>query len=154
MSEKLDLVHSESKKVYKYKKGYSGNKIQALLSIMRTLEQAMIKNKATLEDIMKFEKDFLEENGISVPLSFFGNQNVNQNIEDYISEFLMPDDSNIKANDVYRHYLKICKNNNILAVKKHDFYERMRAFGYLYETGTVNGRTFHNVIKGVKFIDG
>ena len=72
-------------------------------------------------------------------------------IQNFIDEALDADDNQtVSAKDVYAAFVKWCAQNGYGADNKRNFLAELKSRGMLAATGTVNGRTIHNVIKGHK----
>lgn len=72
----------------------------------------------------------------------------------FVRESLIEDNNGIMpANDLYRVYVEWCKRNNYGEESKRTFFYELRAHNMLSETGTIDGKTVHNVIKGYIFIE-
>ena len=54
----------------------------------------------------------------------------------------------ISAKDAYIAYVQWCRDNGFGVENKSNFFDELRSKGLLSNTGTVNGRTVYNVIKG------
>lgn len=125
----------------------SGNKAQATLNIMSHLEKIMIKQGANNEEIMQFEHDFLKDNGIAVPDSFWiSRNNVFDNIETFIKDCTKESSNCMSAKDFYNNYILWCNKNCNKALLKSEVFSYLRSKNMIIEKGTVNGRTTHNVI--------
>ena len=59
---------------------------------------------------------------------------------------------NIAAKDAYLAYAQWCHNNGFGVENKSNFFDELRSKGLLSDTGTVNGRTVYNVIKGYMLV--
>lgn len=57
----------------------------------------------------------------------------------------------IKLSDMYPRYIRWCTDNGFQAANKHDLIQIMKAKGVYAPTGTVNGKTYHNVLVGYKY---
>jgi putative DNA primase/helicase len=72
----------------------------------------------------------------------------------FIEEVLTPDDrAVVKAKEVYIAFGNWCKVNGYGVENKSNFLTELRAKGLLSDTGTINGRTYHNVVKGYTIDD-
>ena len=144
--ENNDKLYLSSKR-YKSNKETSGNKVHACNAIMQHLERTMIKNGSNIVDIMNFEKDFLEANGIVVPNSFFEvNKARNDSLIDFINSCLKVSKQNIKGNTFYDAYIYYCHQNIVQPMKKTEVFAYLRAVGLMVSTAAVEGVTYHNVI--------
>ncbi len=75
-------------------------------------------------------------------------------VKNFIDEVLTPDDrAVVKAKEVYLAYGKWCHLNGYGVENKSNFLTELRAKGLLSDTGTINGRTYHNVVKGYTIDD-
>ena len=131
----LDMVETK----FKAKSETSGNKALAIYSTMQHLEKSMIKANASARDVMRFEKDFLEMNGIAIPDSFmFVAKN---SVDDFVENMLIDSKDSITGNDFYSAYVVYCKINQLRAIGKHDTFSYLRSKGLLQDRGTINGLT-------------
>lgn len=140
--QKLDIVE----KKLKAKSETSGNKTFAIYSMMQHLEKTMIKANASFNDVMQFEKDFLEMNGIAVPESFI--VKANDSVNKFIKEMLIDSENSLLAKSFYSAYVIYCRNNTIKPIGKHDVYNYLKSIGLLVDRATIDGETKNNVIKG------
>lgn len=68
----------------------------------------------------------------------------------FISECLEPANENCKALDVYNAYQNWCKSNGYGTENKGNFFAELKAKNMFFATGTINGKTLCNVVKGYK----
>ena len=151
---------SEIRKNVKSKTNTSGNKVRFTVSTMNQLETRMRQNGATLNELMIFEKEFLEANGIVVPESFFTvgpelEEKMFNELENFISNNMERSKENIKGKDFYNAYEEWCiKNNKKHRLGKKDVFAYLRKSGMLSRIGTINGKTYSNVLKGIRLKGG
>ena len=70
-------------------------------------------------------------------------------VRNFIDEALTENPFNtVTAKDVYSAFVKWCQANGYGVENKSNFFDELRAKGLLSDTGTINGRTTHNVVKG------
>lgn len=69
-------------------------------------------------------------------------------IGNFILECLEVSDRNTKAKDIYDIYQKWCQSNGYGFENKSNFFSELNTKGLLSRTGTVNGMTYSNVVKG------
>lgn len=69
-------------------------------------------------------------------------------IGNFIKECLLKTDRNSKAKEVYTAYVKWCDDNGYGTENKGNFFAEMKAKGLFMASGTVNGVTARNVIRG------
>jgi putative DNA primase/helicase len=74
-------------------------------------------------------------------------------IGNFIDEMLVETGKNSKAKDVYDAYNKWCNSNGFGAENKSNFLDEMRNRNLLLKTGTVEGKTTKNVIKGYEVFE-
>lgn len=58
--------------------------------------------------------------------------------------------SNLEAKTIYENYSSWCKANGFGVENKKNFFDELKAKNLLSESGTVNGKTVRNVVKGYK----
>lgn len=146
--ENVMYLSSYNKKL-KSKQDTSGNKVFATYNAMQHLEKIMVKNGATIEDIMLFDKDFLEANGIAVPKSFFTKSSTGgryKTLVSFIDNFIVASDKNLSASKFYEKYCKWCVKTSQTPLGKQDTLSFLRANSMLSKTGTVDGVTVRNVL--------
>jgi len=68
----------------------------------------------------------------------------------FIKECLEKDQGNIKADTVYTIYKDWCQAWGYGCENKTNFYRELKAKGVFSKTGTINGKSLYNVIKGYK----
>lgn len=68
-------------------------------------------------------------------------------IGNFISECLVPSERNSKAGDVYEAYSAWCSDNGYGVENKGNFFSELKAKGVFAATGTVDGKTFKNVVR-------
>ena len=69
----------------------------------------------------------------------------------FIEDCLVEDSGhNETMNSLYEEYQSWCKSNGYGTENKSNFKEELKNKSLLSETGTVNGKTFHNVVKGYR----
>lgn len=75
-------------------------------------------------------------------------------VKSFIEEVLVENPFvSITARDVYTAYVKWCQLNGYGVENKSNFFDELRTKGLLSESGTVNGKTVHNVVKGYMLED-
>jgi hypothetical protein len=131
----------------KSKKGTSGNKARATLEIMNHLEKQMNKRGVSQDDIMQFEYDFLEQNGIAVPDSFWiKRKSVFEVADQFWKEKTIKADKNISGKDYYCAYKEWCIKQGEPALNKGELFAYLKRKGLMSERGRVNDCSIHNVI--------
>lgn len=146
---KGELELNALKAAYKKPKSVSGFKLGKLKDIMTHLENIMLNDGATNEMIKRFEYDFLTSNGVAVPDTFFIT-NPKKSIGDYISNYLSPSNKNITGKQFYEDYCAWCKHVKVVPMGKKAAFEHLNNDGILSPIGTVNGKTYNNVIKNME----
>lgn len=71
----------------------------------------------------------------------------------FISECLVKSDKNISAKDVYEKYSKWCSDSGLGVDGRNNFYIELKTRGLFGASGTVNGKTVRNVVRGYTFTD-
>lgn len=75
-------------------------------------------------------------------------------IRNFIEEMLTEEPySSTTGRDGYAAFVKWCQSNGYGVENKSNFFDELRSKGLLADTGTVNGKTYHNVIKGYILTD-
>lgn len=75
-------------------------------------------------------------------------------IQNFIDECLNPDpQAVVKAKYVYEAFGRWCKLNGYGVENKTNFFDELRAKGLLFDSGTINGITARNVVKGYTIDD-
>ena len=75
-------------------------------------------------------------------------------VKNFVEEVLTPDDrATVRVKEVYEAFGKWCHVNGYGVENKSNFLSELRAKGLLSDTGTINGRTYHNVVKGYTIDD-
>jgi len=69
-------------------------------------------------------------------------------VGNFINECLTKADANIKASDVYAAYKAWCEQNGFGVENKSNFFDELKGKNMLFQSGTVNGKTEKNVVKG------
>ena len=70
-------------------------------------------------------------------------------VQNFIDECLNPEPmATVKAKYVYQAFGEWCKVNGYGVENKTNFFDELRAKGLLFDTGTINGKTVRNVVKG------
>lgn len=70
-------------------------------------------------------------------------------MQSFIDECLNPDqDAVVKAKYVYQAFGNWCQANHYGIENKRNFFDELRSKGMLFDTGTINGITVRNVVKG------
>lgn len=71
----------------------------------------------------------------------------------FISECLVKSDKNTSAKDVYEKYSKWCSDSGLGVDGRNNFYIELKTRGLFGASGTVNGKTVRNVVRGYIFAD-
>lgn len=71
----------------------------------------------------------------------------------FISECLVKSDKNTSAKDVYEKYSKWCSDSGLGIDGRNNFYIELKTRGLFGASGTVNGKTVRNVVRGYIFAD-
>lgn len=66
----------------------------------------------------------------------------------FISECLMKSDKNVSAKTVYETYSKWCTDSGLGVDGRNNFYTELKIKGIFAMSGTVNGKTVRNVVRG------
>lgn len=66
----------------------------------------------------------------------------------FINECLTKTDKNSKAKDVYEAYAKWCEDNGYGCENKGNFFAELKTKGLFMNSGTVEGKTVRNIVKG------
>ncbi len=75
-------------------------------------------------------------------------------VKNFIDDILNPHDGAVvRAKDVYSAYGNWCRNNGYGVENKSNFLAELRAKGLISDTGTINGKTHRNVVKGYMIED-
>ncbi len=69
-------------------------------------------------------------------------------IGNFINECLTKTGRNSKAKDIYEAYAKWCDDNGYGCENKGNFFAELKAKGLFMNSGTVDGRTVRNIVKG------
>lgn len=69
-------------------------------------------------------------------------------IGNFINEMLVKSEKNSKAKDIYEAYMKWCDDNGYGCENKGNFFAELKNKGLFNATGTINGKTVKNVVKG------
>lgn len=69
-------------------------------------------------------------------------------IGNFINECLTKTDKNSKAKDIYEVYSKWCEENGFGVENKSNFFAELKTKGLFANSGTVEGRTVKNIVKG------
>ena len=99
------------------------------------------------EEIALFQNDFCVANDLVIPDSFFPNS---IGIDEFIEECTITSEKNTKAKDIYFKYLEWCKEKGIMAKQKGAFFFELKTKGLFANSGTIDGKTYRNVVKGVE----
>ena len=70
----------------------------------------------------------------------------------FIAETLKPSTKNLSAGAVYTWYSEWCADNGFGCENKSNFFDELKTKGIFVDSGTVNGRTVRNVVKGYEQI--
>ena len=71
----------------------------------------------------------------------------------FISECLVKSDKNTSAKDVYEKYSKWCSDSGLGIDGRNNFYIELKTKGLFGASGTVNGKTVRNIVRGYIFVD-
>lgn len=71
----------------------------------------------------------------------------------FISECLVKSDKNTSAKDVYEKYSKWCSDSGLGVDGRNNFYIELKTRGLFGASGTVNGKTVRNVVRGYIFAE-
>lgn len=66
----------------------------------------------------------------------------------FLSECLMKSDKNVSAKAVYETYSKWCTDSGLGVDGRNNFYTELKIKGIFAASGTVNGKTVRNVVRG------
>ena len=66
----------------------------------------------------------------------------------FINECLTKTDKNSKAKDVYEAYTKWCEDNGYGCENKGNFFAELKTKGLFMSSGTVEGKTVRNIVRG------
>lgn len=69
-------------------------------------------------------------------------------IGNFINECLMKSEKNSKAKDIYDVYIKWCNDNGYGCENKGNFFSELKTKGLFMKTGTVEGKTVKNAVRG------
>lgn len=72
-------------------------------------------------------------------------------IGNFIKEMLIKSNNNVKAKDVYEVYTQWCDDNGYGCENKGNFFAELRNKQLFNSTGTVDGKTVKNIVKGYDF---
>lgn len=79
-------------------------------------------------------------------------QRISDKLNDFIDERLVPSEGNLlTANEVYVQYVEWCSSCGYSSEGKQRFFDKLRTRGMLADSGTINGKTVRNVVKGFSF---
>lgn len=70
----------------------------------------------------------------------------------FISECLKPSEKNCSAGEVYMRYAKWCEENGYGTESKRNFWDELQAKGLFAKSGTIDGVTVHNIVRGHEII--
>ena len=115
--------------------------------MLKQLSDNMIARGASAEEIAIFQSDFCSANELQIPDSFFPNT---MGIDEFIEECTIESDKNTTAKDLYIRYSDLCKDNKIMAKQKAVFFFELKTRGLFANSGTVDGITHRNVVKGIE----
>lgn len=68
----------------------------------------------------------------------------------FMEECLEPSETNVMGNAVYQRYSHWCSENGYACESKRSFFDELRRKNLLAESGTIDGRTKSNVVKGYR----
>lgn len=69
-------------------------------------------------------------------------------IGNFINECLEKTGKNSKAKDIYEVYIKWCEDNGYGCENKGNFFSELKGKNLFATTGTINGKTYRNIVKG------
>lgn len=129
--------------------GY-GNKYISIYRIMCELTRNMKDRDCTPEQVAIFQNDFMKSNEFFMPETFFPEHTM---FDEFLELRTKKDEKSIiKAKELYECYCDYCNENTSQARTKGEFFAELRARGMLSITGTMNGITVRNVVKGVTIL--
>lgn len=73
-------------------------------------------------------------------------------VGNFLAECMEPSFRNSKAKDVYEAYASWCRSNGYGAENKTNFFAELKSKGIYAPSGTINGSTVKNIIKGYELI--
>lgn len=95
--------------------------------------------------------------GLTPPAAVQGSTEEYENDSDkigrFISECLVKSDKNVSAKTVYETYSKWCSASGCGIENKGNFFTELKVKGIFATSGTVNGRTVRNVVKGYELAE-
>ena len=95
--------------------------------------------------------------GLTPPAAVQGSTEEYENDSDkigrFISECLVKSDKNVSAKAVYETYSKWCSASGCGIENKGNFFTELKVKGIFATSGTVNGRTVRNVVKGYELAE-
>lgn len=95
--------------------------------------------------------------GLTPPVAVQGSTEEYENDSDkigrFISECLVKSDKNVSAKTVYEIYSKWCSASGCGIENKGNFFTELKVKGIFATSGTVNGRTVRNVVKGYELAE-
>lgn len=130
-----------------------GQKNVATMRILKELTKTMRDSGNCIDDIKKFQYDFCEQNGISVPSIFLTNSSENS-IKSFVEKCLEKSSGNTSVKEVYEVYVNFCHKNGINAEGKQDFICGLKHLGLWCERAMVRGKQARNVIKNMQLQKG
>ena len=66
---------------------------------------------------------------------------------------MVKSDKNTKAKDVYDEYEKWCNENGYGVENKGNFFAELKSKNIFRATGTINGKTVKNIVRGYVFVE-
>lgn len=69
-------------------------------------------------------------------------------IGNFINECLVKSGKNSKAKDIYNAYVKWCDDNGYGCENKGNFFAELKTKGLFMNSGTVEGKTVKNIVRG------
>lgn len=101
-----------------------------------------------LEGLEKYREIGLQEPE-AVMISTIDYQNSMDKIQNFFDECMKKDaDCSITAKEAYKYYKRWCEKNSFGIDSKGNFLDELRTRRMLSETGTINGKTCRNVVRG------
>ena len=114
-----------------------------------------LRDKKELSGILNWCIDGLElyrKEGLSPPAAVEAStsdyRQQSDKIGNFINEMLIKSDRNSKAKDVYEAYGRWCDDNGYGCENKGNFFAELKNKGLFNATGTIDGKTVKNVVKG------
>lgn len=100
-----------------------------------------------IEGLELYRKEGLEP-PTAVKISTSDYRQQSDKIGNFINEVLIKSNKNCKAKDVYEAYIRWCDDNGYGCENKGNFFAELKAKNLFGTTGTIDGKTVKNIIKG------